>query len=193
MTSDEFGTEDTEAMTPDDRMDEALRAIARAEASRDFTARVRTRLEARNGAPTAWPRVATALAVVLLVATFAWLMREAPPEPSEQAARATAPVVLSPPQQPVSQLEPRPTSTAWSRSARGSRRSNPVAPVTTGISSTSDHDRALAPLSALDALSLPSVAPDAMVVVDHVIAPLAPIAPLSAVPDEIGEDDRGER
>ena len=43
---------------------------------------------------------------------------------------------------------------------------------------TTDHERALQPLSPLEAISLGSVAPDAMTVVDREIAPLAPIAPL---------------
>jgi len=179
-------------MNSDDRIDETLRAIAHAEASRDFASQVRTRLEAREEAPEAWPQIAAACAAVLLVATFTWLMREAPPEPSEQAARATAPAVLSPPQQPASQLESRPAPAASSRSFRGSRPWNSVPRMATAISLTGDHDRALAALPPPDALSVPSIAPDAMVVVDHVIPPLAPIAPLSIVHDTLADLAQGE-
>ena len=56
---------------------------------------------------------------------------------------------------------------------------------------TTDHERALQPLSPLEAISLGSVAPDAMTVVDREIAPLAPIAPLP-VREMLGDAERGE-
>ena len=171
-------------MKPDDRVDEALRAIAHAEASRDFTARVRTRLEAGRWAATAWPRMATALAVVLLVAASTWLMRDLPPSPTERV-RATPEVAALP--VPAGPVE-RTTSVVVER------RPGPVWHGRVRLPETlsTDHERALEPLSPLDAISLPLVAPDAMVVADHVIAPLAPIAPLPIVFDAVEDVDRGE-
>ena len=170
-------------MNSDDRIDEALRAIAHAEASRDFTARVRTRVETGRWAATAWPRAITALAVVLLVAASTWLMRDLPPSPAEQvrATPETAPLPL-----PAGPVEP--------TSVVVERRPVPVQHDRARLPETlpSDHERALAPLSPLAAISLPLVAPDAMVVADHVIAPLAPIAPLPIVFGAVEDVDRGE-
>ncbi|MBK5297337.1 MAG: hypothetical protein JJE40_09270 [Vicinamibacteria bacterium] len=167
-------------MNPDDRIDHALRAIAKADASREFSAQVRARIEAGDGVHAAWwPKVAAACAAVLLVAAVAWFMREAPPAPSEQMAQTTAPVVATRSLAPAPPREPRAEPLPWSRSTHVARMRGSVARVTTARSLTGDHERALEPLSPLEALSVPSIAPDAMVVVDHVIAPLAPITPLS--------------
>ena len=167
-------------MNPDSRIDDALRAVARAEASRDFSAQIRARLEAHDGVHAAWwPKVAAACAAVLLVAALAWLLREAPRESFEQVAGTTAPAVATRPQVHAPQLEPRAEPLPWSRSTHVARMRGSVARVTTARSLTGDHERALEPLSPLEALSVPSIAPDAMVVVDHVIPPLAPITPLS--------------
>ena len=170
-------------MNSDDRIDEALRAVAHAEASRDFRARIRTRLEAGTGAPTAWPRVATALAVVLLVAAPTWLLRDMPATPAEQV-RATpkaAPLRL-----PADPAEPTPSVVVERRPVplHDRARLSEALP--------SDHQRALEPLSPLTAISLPLVAPDAMVVADHVMAPLAPITPLPIAFDAVEDGDRGE-
>jgi len=173
-----------------DRLDLALKAVANAEASRDFASQVRARLESGEQVRTAWwPRVATACATVLIAATLWWL-RDTPPLPTAHVAQPTAPVqtaqFVAPQREPRAQAQDVPGNTQVVHVA------HPVARVRTARSMTSDHDRALEPLSALDAISMSSVAPDAMVVVDHVIAPLAPIAPLSDVHDAIGDVNRGE-
>jgi hypothetical protein len=171
-------------MNTDDRIDETLRAIAHAEASRDFTARVRTRLEAGSGTPTAWLRMATALAAVLLVAATTWLLRDLPPLPADQVRATPKP---APRPLPAGLVEP-------TTSVVVERRPVPVPHGRVLLPETrpSDHERALRPLSPLNAISLPLVAPDAMVVADHVIAPLAPIAPLPIVFDAVEDVDRGE-
>ena len=180
-------------MNSDDRIDEALRSIARAEASREFAAQVRVRIEGGDAVRGAWwPRIATTCAAVLLAAAVAWLAREAPRESSEPGAKSAAAVVAARSRAPASHLEPRTRRQDVSRNTGVVSVARSAARVRTATLVPSDHERALEPLSPLDAISLPLVAPDAMVVVDHVIAPLAPIAPLSIVFETVEDVDRGE-
>ena len=66
-------------MNHDDRIDDALRAIAQADASRGFSEQVRSRIEAGDEAPVVWwPRLAAASAVLALVASFMWAPRDVP-------------------------------------------------------------------------------------------------------------------
>jgi hypothetical protein len=176
-------------LTPDDRIDDALKSLARVEASRGFAGQVRSRMEAGAGSPGRWPRAALACAAVLVVAVTAmWLMR-APavaPAPSVTAARATpepaaAPVV---PRDPMPSSEPI-TPAATSRGVRTA--SSPRRGAQDGIAT--DHERALAPLASIDALEAEPIAPAALVMADQPIAPLTPIAPLD-VADDIGGADR---
>ena len=166
-------------MGPDDRIDNALRAIAQADASAGFSERVRSRIAAGDEAPVVWwPRLAAASAVLALVASFVWAPREVP-APSPGAAKKAAITAPS----PTAAIEPAPVLIA---------RQTVAAPrVRTARLTTTDHERALQPLSPLEAISLRSVAPDAMAVVDRVIAPLAPIAPLP-VREMLEDAERGE-
>lgn len=174
-----------------DRIDEALKALAHAEAPRDFAVQVRARLEAGAGVRVAgWPRLAAACVVVLATAaTLVWL-RGTPTAPATQVAHTTAPGVVTPSTSPRPVVDPRGAEhdVTARRSAPGAR---PAPRARTQPAPTGDHERALAPLSPLDALALPSVAPDAMAIVDRVIAPLAPIAPLP-VSELLADTERGE-
>ena len=179
-------------MNHDDRIDDALRAIARADASRGFSEQVRSRIEAGDEAPTAWwPRIATAAAALLVVVAAAWWLRETPGSPQVHVAQAPAPVVAAPPSAGTPRLEP----PVQRRDVHGRQQVSvtrgAVARVGTATTVIGDHEQALEPLSPLAAISLASVAPDAIVVVDHAIAPLAPIAPL-LVHDMLVDAHEGE-
>ena len=167
-------------MNPDDRIDAALGAIARTEASREFAARVSARIAAGDdGRAVWWPRLAAASAIAALVLSIVWVSRDtAAPPPMAAAVPLPAPGT-SPP------VTVEPVTEVTSRA--------PVVPrrVRTPRPAESDHDAALAALPLPDAISLSSVTPDALVVVDHVIAPLAPIAPLS-VHEMLGDFTQGE-
>lgn len=179
-------------MGPDDRIDNALRAIAQADASRGFSEQVRSRIEAGDSTPAAWwPRVATAVAALLVVVAAAWWLRETPGSPQIHVAQAPAPAVTAPP----SAATPWPEPPVQQRDIQGRQQVSgargTVARAGTATAVIGDHEQALEPLSPLTAISLASVAPDAMVVVDHAIAPLAPIAPL-LVHDMLGDAHEGE-
>jgi len=179
-------------MNRDDRIDDALRAMAQAEAPRDFPAQVRARIETGAAGQIAWwPRVAAAAAVMLVVVAAAWRLRETPVSPDLHVAQATAPAVLTAPRAAAPGLAPSVPPRAAPVREPVSPTRDAVARVRRATAVPSDHERALEPLSPLEAISLASVAPDAMVVVDHVIAPLAPIAPLP-VREMLGDAERGE-
>ena len=166
-------------MNPDDRIDTALRAIAQADASRGFSDGVRSRIEAGDEAPAVWwPRLAAVSAVLALVAALVWAPRDVPAPssgvPTKAASNAPLPTVAIAPAPALAVRQP-----VLARRVRTAR------------STTTDHERAQQPLSPLEAISLGSVAPDALAVVDRVIAPLAPIAPLP-VREMLEDAERGE-
>ena len=166
-------------MNHDDRIDDALRAIAQADASRGFSEQVRSRIEAGDEAPVWWPRLAAASVVLaVLVASLVWTPRDVPAPSSETATNSATDAPL-----PTVAIAPVP--------ALALRQPVAAPRVRTARPTTTDHERALQPLSPLEAISLGSVAPDAMAVVDRVIAPLAPIAPLP-VREMLEDAERGE-
>lgn len=176
----------------DDRIDNALRAIARAGVSRDLARHVRARIEAGDEVRAAWwPRVATACGAVLVGGAALLWMRQAPPPrvtqvaPATVASTATASVASAPTREPLAGPPDVARRTAVSAVTASA---TPRKAATTA----SDHERALSPLASIDAIRLPSIAPDAMVVAEHVIAPLAPIAPLPAVHEWVADAERGE-
>jgi hypothetical protein len=184
-------------MSPDDRIDNALRAIAQADASRGFSDQVRSRIEAGDEAPVVWwPRLAAASAVLALVASFVWAPREVPAPSSEVPAQSSGVATKAVRTAPLpSAATPRLELPVQRRDVHGrhhvSAARGAVARVETATAVIGDHERALEPLSPLDAISLASVAPDAMAMVDHAIVPLAPIAPL-LVHDMLADAKEGE-
>ena len=166
-------------MNPDDRIDTALRAIARADASRGFAAQVRSRIEAGDRAPVVWwPRLARGFggggAGRLLRVGAARRARAITTDGDEGGDRYA-----------VADRRHRACPGADCAPARdgsacedGAARRTAITTRRCGVASTGG-------------ISLSSVAPDAMVVVDHVIAPLAPIAPLS-VREMLGDANQGE-
>jgi len=179
-------------MNRDHRIDDALRAIAQTDASRGFSDQVRSRIEAGDAMPTAWwARTVTAVAALLVVVAAAWWLRETPGSSQVHVAQAPVPVVTAPPAAPTRRPEPpvQPHDVHGRQQVSVAR--GAVARVGTATAVIGDHEQALEPLSPLAAISLASVAPDAMVVVDHAIAPLAPIAPL-LVHDMLGDAHEGE-
>jgi hypothetical protein len=175
----------------DRRIDDALERLAKVEASRDFAARVRARIEDAAAAPSHWPRLALACAAVVVAAAAGiWLLR-APavaPAPAATTARATPPAVESVPA-PAAPPEARPLVAADRRPpARPVRAaSRPRGAESDAL--PADHERALAPLASIDSLAAEPIAPDALVMADQPLAPLTPIAPLD-VADDIGGGDR---
>jgi hypothetical protein len=174
-----------------DPIDDALKAVAHAEASRDFAARVRARIEAGEEIRVAaWPRVATACAAIVLIAALAWWAREEPGAPA-QVAVPVAPATAARAQPSAPQLEPRtgqlnvsvPLVVGVAQSVARVRATRATAP---------DQDWAVPPLPPLDSLSVSSIAPAAMVLGDQVVTPLAPIAPISPSHGEAGDDERGK-
>jgi hypothetical protein len=175
-----------------DPIDDALKGMAHAEASRGFAARVRARIEAGEKVPVArWPRVATACAAVVLVAALAWWVREEPGSP-HQVATTVAPPGNVRPQAPAPQLEPRTPRLDASGNTPVVDVARSVTRVRSMRPTTSDHDRALPPLPLPDGLTVPSIAPDALVLSGQVVTPLAPIAPISASHGEARDDERGK-
>ena len=171
-----------------DPIDETLKELAQAEASRGFAARVRARIDAGDEVGVAWPRVAAACVAMLLVGALGWWIREEP-RPSQPVAQSTAPAAAVSPQASVPRLEPRSRPPDASGSARAA---HPVARVSATRPAASDHERALPSLPPLDALSMSPIAPDALVLGAQVVTPLAPIAPISTVHDEVADDERGK-
>ena len=172
-----------------DPVDEALKALARAEASPDFSAQVRARVAADVGGHRAWwPRVVTACAALAMVATLGWLMRSTTRDGSEQVSTSAAREITVRPPTAAPQLEPRARRQDVSASTPVVKVARPVAQVRTARSTADDHDRALAPLSPLDELSMRPIDPDAMVLGDQVVNPLAPIAPIPVVGETVGDD-----
>ena len=169
-----------------DPIDETLKELAQAEASRGFAARVRARIDAGEQVGVAWPQVAAA--AVLLVAALGWWIREEP-RPSQPVAQSTAPAAAVGPPASRPRLEPRSRPLDASGSARVA---HPVARVRATQPAPSDHDRALPSLTPLEALSMSPIAPDALVLGPQVVTPLAPIAPISDVHDEVADDVRGK-
>jgi hypothetical protein len=175
-----------------DPIDDALKAVARAEASCDFAARVRARIDADGQVRVAWwPRVATACAAVVLIAALAWWVREEPMAP-EHVSGPVAPASVARAQPPAPQLEPRTRTPDVAGSAPVVGVAHSVGRARPTRARASDHDRALPPLPPLDSLSVSSIAPDAMVLGEQVVTPLAPIAPISASHGEAGDDERGK-
>jgi hypothetical protein len=169
-------------LTPDDRIDDALKSLARVEASREFAGQVRTRIEGAATGPARWPRAVWAGALVVLVAVVgAWLLQTPVVTPSSEVARArpAVPVVsdLRPPAV-VAEPAPRAPGTRGVRPVPKRVAETPHRLRATPDPATSDHERALAPLAAIDELDAKPIAPGALVMADQVIAPLTPIAPL---------------
>ncbi len=175
-----------------DPLDDALKAVAHAEASRGFAAQVRARIEAGEEVPVArWPRVASACAAVVLVAALVWWVREDAGSP-HQVAVTVAPAGDVRPQAPAPRLEPRTQRLHSTGSTAVVGGAQSVARVRATRPTTIDHERALPPLPLLDVLSVPSIAPDALVLGEQVVTPLAPIAPISASHGEARDDERGK-
>lgn len=170
-------------MGSDDRIDTALRAIAQADASGGFSARVRERVAAaaagssEAGNARWWPRLATAAAGLMVVAAI-WWPRETPVSPTAYVAPATAQPAAAEPDPWAPRVEPRDDSRHAPARVFERRVSGASAHVDAAIATASDHDLALEPLAALTALALPSIDPPAVIVADEVIVPLAPVAPL---------------
>jgi hypothetical protein len=176
-------------MNPDDRIDTALRDIVRVEAPRDFAAHVCARIETGDARRQAWwPRMAAAAVAMLMVVAATWWLRETPVSPDTHVARTPAPEAAT---GSVSPAPRRDTSVVSHEVARRRPASTAIVQVVGSPPAASDHDAALAALPLPDAISLSSVAADALVVVDHVIPPLAPIAPLS-VHEMLGDTNLGE-
>jgi hypothetical protein len=176
-------------MNPDDRIDIALRDIAQVEAPRDFAGQVHARIETHDSGRRAWwPRMAAAAAAMLMLVAATWWLRETPVSPDTYVARTPAPEIVT---RPVGPTPRRDTPGVPHEVARLRHASTAVAPIVRSRPAPGDHDAALAALPLPDAISLTSVAPDALVVVDHVIAPLAPITPLS-VREMLGDATQGE-
>jgi hypothetical protein len=177
-------------MDPDDRIDEALRAVARAEASRDFAARVRAQIDAPDTVPSRWPRVAMACAAVVLVAASAiWLLRSpaVAPAPTVTTARAT-PAEADSVAAPAPRLDPTPLVASVHRPTARLVRAATI-PRAVPHNVATDHERALAPLASIDALDAGSIAPTPLVMANEPIAALPPIAPLD-VANDLGGSDR---
>jgi hypothetical protein len=171
-----------------DRIDETLKELAHAEASRGFAARVRARIDAGDQVGVAWPRVAAACVAMLLVGALGWWIQEEP-RPSQPVVQSTAPAAAVGPQASVPGLEPR---RRLQDAAGPPRALHPVARVSATRPAASDHQRALPALPPLDALSVSPIAPEALVLGPQVVTPLAPIAPITPVPVEVANDERGK-
>ena len=176
-----------------DPIDDALKALAHAEASRDFAARVRARIDAGeqvrvaggHGSPPRARQWCWSAALVVVGSRAAEVIRA-----SGHTGGAGSRCPSARPSVP--ELEPRTRQQDVSASAPVVGVAQPVARVRATRATAGDHERALPPLPPLDALSMSSIAPDAMVLGDQVVTPLAPIAPISVVPDEAGDDERGK-
>ena len=173
-------------MTRDDRIDDALKSLARVEASRDFAGQVRARLEGAAMGPAWWPRAALAGALVVLVAVVGvWLVQTPAVTPSSEVARAR-PAVPDMPDMPdlpppavAAEPAPRAPETRGVRPVPGRVAVSPPRRRATPPPDTGDHERALAPLATIDELDTDSIAPGALALADRAIAPLTPIAPLA--------------
>jgi hypothetical protein len=171
-----------------DPIDETLKELARAEASRGFAARVRARIDAGEQARVAWPRVAVACVAMVLVAALGWWIQEEP-RPAQPVAQSAAPAAAAGPPVAAPRLEPRSRPLDTSAITRAS---HPVARAIATPPAAADHDRALPSLTPLEALSVSPIAPDALVLGEQVVTPLAPIAPISTVRDEVADAERGK-
>ena len=172
-----------------DPIDEALKAAAHAEASRGFSAQVRARITAGDVDHGGWwPRVAATCAVLALVVALGWVMRSTTHDGSDQLSTSAAGEIAGLPRTAAPQLELRARRQDASASTPVVKVTRPVARVRAARSTTDDHDRALAPLSPLDGLSMRPIDPDAMVLGDQVVIPLAPIAPIPVVGETVGDN-----
>ena len=171
-----------------DRLDDALRAMARAEAPADLSARVRVALEAGNGSTTRWPRLAAAAVVVLLAVVGAFLAVDRTPDAPRvareggasvvQPAPLPTPLVASPAPPPV-----KPRADAVRRRAGASawqtRRVRPA-----------DHEHALPSLRELAEVGPAALTTHPMTVASAEIAPLTVIAAIDIPALDAGEGER---
>ena len=173
-----------------DPIDEALKATAHAEASAGFSTQVRARIAAGDEDHGAWwPRVAAACAAVALVATLV-MARSCRRRNDGAVAASTS---AGPTRRGTSSGAGASAGTGHRSAGRrrhlGCQSGAPLSRVSTTRSTTSDHDRALAPLSPLDGLSLSSLAPAAMVVGDRASDPAGADCADSRRRDAVGDDD----
>jgi len=166
---------------PDDgALDAMLQTIARADAPRDFAARVSEAVDGRNSSPVAGQRVRLTMAAaagVLAIALAVWIASR------HSASSPTAP--LSARSTPASAgharpaFEPVPQSTipeaARAVIAVPAMRANQHR----RLSHRDDHDRALPALDALPAVLQPDIAPPSLETTSIEIGPVNAIAPLT--------------
>lgn len=174
----------------DRRIDDALRGLVGVEASRDFGARVRARVEADGAGPRVWPRAAAvaALAFVALAAAV-WVARPPDAPPSREIARQAAPPAsLAPTARGEQRAVPRGGTFEAPAAPAVARATGRRAPAVPAAVRPADHERALDPLAPIETLLPSPIDVEAVALADLPLPPLASIAPLPLADDSGGLD-----
>jgi len=162
-------------------LDDAVRNLARLDASSGFAATVRARVDADAPAAARWPRLAVGAAAVAAAALVVWFVGARPGSPiAEVASKPTSPTEA--PQARTQPLAADPGAFAAvaaiprSSVSAGRRARRPA------VRPPMDHERALAALELPGALEVPDIDPPPLGVAAMAIQPLEPPSELT-VPD----------
>jgi hypothetical protein len=163
-------------------LDDALRGIARVEATPGFAARVRAGLESgETGHSPLWPR----LALGMTVASIALVLWFATPRPQAPVAEIASRPAATPPPARTADLPQAPPVEPVARRVPRARRTPPRL--------TADHERALPALDAPARLDVPGLDPPSLEVSTMAIEELAPPSTLAVHDLSAGGAGPGDR
>ena len=175
-------------------LDDAVRDIARLEASPGFAAGVRACLDAdgTSRAPM-WPRLAAGAIGLAAIGVTLWIATAGPEAPVAEIASQSSPAIEAPPHAAGVQGAPQDATSSFRPSLQTVSRMVPRRERRTATRPGRDHERALAALAAPEALDLPGIEPPPIDLSEMAIPSLDRPATLSVLDIPAGGAGIGER